>query len=749
MGGLPALFERVGGWLSRHPVVALVAALALVGVAVGGTAGLTSVTGDRAFVGPTPTLTDYEQSFDRGTVAVLVDGDPTEPQTMRAIDRFDRRMTGVSDVETVLSPADQVRREYGSIPDSQARIEQVVDDETTVVRVVMTPDLTQEEQAPVYDEAVAARDWAAFPAGVSVTVTGQPAFDAQTNELIGSSTRQLLGLAAGLMIVALFFLFRGVRLRLLPIVAVLMGVLYTFGAMGYLGLPNNTLTSAVFPILVGLGIDYSVQFHQRYEEELARAPPREALPRAARGIGPPVLVAMLAAAMGFAATWISASELPAFVWFAQTSVVGIMLTYLTATIVLVPTLTVYHRWRGDTETDSTPDRATPATDGDDVGPFGRALGRAARATARRPGTVLIVSGLLLSSGLYASTTLDVVADTEEFVPDDLPALLDLQQFRAQTGGGSDVQYPVLVSGGHHYDPVTLRWMDQFERAATAQPQVVSVDTPADAVRRHNGGLLPASEAGVRRAVERMSDAERQRYFANGHAQIVVVGQPDMSPQQLISFGDNVRTAVEVSRPPPGVDAELTGTSVASARLNYGQIVERNTITLLGGAFVFGLLLLYYYRTPVRAFAPMVPMTFVVGWQGLYMGALDIDVSPIGASLGALTIGIGAEYTVIVMERYYEEKAAGAAPLDAVETAASRVGKAITVSGLTTVFGFSALLLSPFPIVSDFGFLTVGVVFLTLVAALLVMPPTLVTLDAIAADLRRWWDARGAEALTSG
>jgi predicted RND superfamily exporter protein len=123
------------------------------------------------------------------------------------------------------------------------------------------------------------------------------------------------------------------------------------------------------------------------------------------------------------------------------------------------------------------------------------------------------------------------------------------------------------------------------------------------------------------------------------------------------------------------------------------------------------------------------MGFVIGWQNLYMYALGIRVSPLGASLGALSVGIGAEYTIIVMERYYEElDRSGVTPLDAVETAAARVGKAITVSGMTTVFGFSALAASPFPIIADFGFLTVGVIFLTLVAATTTLPPTLVVLD---------------------
>jgi predicted RND superfamily exporter protein len=131
------------------------------------------------------------------------------------------------------------------------------------------------------------------------------------------------------------------------------------------------------------------------------------------------------------------------------------------------------------------------------------------------------------------------------------------------------------------------------------------------------------------------------------------------------------------------------------------------------------------------------MLFVIGWQNIYMLALAIPVSPLGASLGALSVGIGAEYTIIVMERYFEEvEQDGVSRLDAVETAGSRVGKAITVSGLTTVFGFSALTLSPFPILADFGSLTAGVIFLTLVAALATLPPTLIILGRLSDALER-------------
>jgi hydrophobe/amphiphile efflux-3 (HAE3) family protein len=760
-------FAAVGGVVERHPVATLGVAVLLLLAAFGGAAQITSVTGDEAFTADDPTLERFQDTFDRSTVAVLVRGEVTDPRTMRAIDRFDRRLSAREDVATVTSPADRVRAAYGGIPGNEAQIARVVESgDRAFVTVVLDPGLSQEEQRPVYLDAVEAADWADFPAGVDVVVTGQAAFSAQLSTAIQSSTQQQLGLAVGLMVVALFFLFRGVRLRLLPVVAVFVGVIYTFGAIGYAGVPNSTLTSAVFPILIGLGIDYSVQFHQRYEEELARAPPSEALPRALSGIGPAVMVAMIAAALGFGATWISTRDSPAFVWFAQTSIFGVLLTFLAAIIVLVPALTLWARLRGryggsGGEADEGDERGDPgpsvgpatddgpavadggadppspadgATGGEEADPgrFGRALGTGSRALAAHPVAVLALAALLMAGGLQASTQLETLADTEEFIPQDLPALLDLQQFRAETGGGSAVQYDVLVAGEVTH-PETLRWMERFEGVALGTPSVVGVETPADLVRQYNDGRIPETEAGVARALDRAPAVERERLVDDGYGRIVVVSRPDLSTEATLSFIRNVQSALSFSRPPPGADAQMTGSAVVSTPSIIDQIESRNTTTLLGFGFVF-LALLAYYRDPTKAIVPLVPMAFVVGWQGLYMSALDIRVSPLGASLGALTVGIGAEYTVIVMERYYEEVGRdGVTPLDAVETAAARVGKAISVSGMTTVFGFSALAASPFPIIGDFGYLTVGVIALTLVAALATLPPTLIAFDRV----ERW------------
>jgi hypothetical protein len=741
MSGMRDVFGAVGNEVQRHPVATLLVALLLIFVAFGGAAQITSVTGDQAFVGDDPTLETFSETFDRGSIAVLVRGDVSDPATIRAIDRFDRRMEGVDDVATVVSPADRVRAEYGRIPNSQAKIAAVTGSpDYTIVRVVFVTGLTQEEERPIFTRAQTATEWARFPAAVTVTLTGSAAFSAQLSALIQQSTQQLLGLAVGLMVVALFFLFRGVRLRLLPIVAVFVGVIYTFGAIGYAGVPNSTLTSAVFPILIGLGIDYSVQFHERYEEELESHPPKEALPRALSGIGPPVFVAMLAAALGFGATWISTTGTPAFVWFAQTSIFGVLLTFLAGIIVLLPLLTIYARWRGDGATERT-DAPDDPDDSDGVGLLGRFLGQSARFLASHPLLVLTVALVLAGAGFQASSSLGTMADTEEFIPQDLPAYVDLQQFRSVTGGGSSVRYDVLVTGDHLKHPDVLHWMARFEHVAVQAPLIEGVDSPASLVAQYNGGEIPETRAGVERVLQRIPREQRGQYYNDGYAHITVVAPQDMTTAQTLSFITNVREAIEFSNPPPGVEPKLTGSSAISPPGIVEQIESRNVTTALGVLFVFGALFVYY-RDLVKAVAPLVPMGFVLGWQNLYMAALNIPVSPLGAGLGAMSVGIGAEYTIIVMERYYEEKQhGGASRLDAVETAATRVGKAITVSGMTTVFGFSALTLSPFPILGDFGYLTVGVIFLTLVAALATLPPTLVVLDSFGERVSEFRDAR--------
>ena len=151
------------------------------------------------------------------------------------------------------------------------------------------------------------------------------------------------------------------------------------------------------------------------------------------------------------------------------------------------------------------------------------------------------------------------------------------------------------------------------------------------------------------------------------------------------------------------------------------------MTMLGIVLVFAGLLVIY-RDLLKALTPVITMIMVVGWSGGLMYASGLEYTPMTATLGALILGVGSEYAILMMERYFEEKEKGADPEQAMEKASVKIGKAIVTSGATTVFGFSALIASPFSITSNFGLITVIDVFLALLATFVIFPPVIVTLD---------------------
>ena len=67
------------------------------------------------------------------------------------------------------------------------------------------------------------------------------------------------------------------RLRLLPLLVALAAVAITFGAMALVGAPLTMASIAVLPVLLGLGVDYAIQYQARVQETGRRNGPR-ALP---------------------------------------------------------------------------------------------------------------------------------------------------------------------------------------------------------------------------------------------------------------------------------------------------------------------------------------------------------------------------------------------------------------------------------------------------------------------------------------
>src|SRR5262249_6579780 len=95
-------------------------------------------------------------------------------------------------------------------------------------------------------------------------------------------------------------------LGLLPLALALAAAAITFGLFGLLGGSLTMASIAVLPILIGLAVDYMIQFQARFDESLGEGLAGAAAARAAasRG-GPTIAAACVATAAGFIVLLIS------------------------------------------------------------------------------------------------------------------------------------------------------------------------------------------------------------------------------------------------------------------------------------------------------------------------------------------------------------------------------------------------------------------------------------------------------------
>jgi predicted RND superfamily exporter protein len=106
----------------------------------------------------------------------------------------------------------------------------------------------------------------------------------------------LAAVAANLLLVAL--LFGSLRAGLACLAPSAVAVVWTFGVMGWLGVPLGVATSMFCAVTLGIGVDYGIHFFERFRaaERAGAVHPGRAASAAA---GPSILIDTLAIAMGF------------------------------------------------------------------------------------------------------------------------------------------------------------------------------------------------------------------------------------------------------------------------------------------------------------------------------------------------------------------------------------------------------------------------------------------------------------------
>ncbi|MGP8322064.1 MAG: hydrophobe/amphiphile efflux-3 (HAE3) family transporter [Methanosarcinaceae archaeon] len=739
-------------------------AILLIAVAGQGAQYIEMESGTETFVEKTSKLyQDYDHLYLRifftQSIVVIIEGeDVKSAEVLDAVDRLEQQSKHTKNVVSTSSVVSAIKNfNYQAtgryeIPDSREEIDALVsshssdfemilpDDTHTIVYIEMAGDATDPQMKEVLRETEIAALISKFPPDYNVIVTGDPAFSMAMDHEMQTSMAPLLLISIVLMFIVLNYVFLHVRWKLMPLPIVLLGIVYTFGAMGYLKIPLSMVSMSAFPILIGLGIDYAIQFHNRIEEELEREHDEaKAVIQTIKHTGPAVLTAMIITGLGFFSLF--TSSVPMIQDFAKLLLIGIIMCFLASLFVGVALIygldmfgrkNVFARFKSKNITSSeSPKIQTPAKNASkQPDKLERLLEKTSELTIKHPFIIIAIAMILCISGLYVDSFVPIQTDVKTFVPQDMPALIDLRHL-GDIIGGTD-QLNLIIKTDDVTDPNVLRWMDEFSTHEVAgRGHIYSASSIVPIIKSMNGGTIPDNSEDIARLYDQIPEM-RKKQFIHGNNMLLMnleIGNAvaDIGLTGVEELVEIVHKDLAWMPPPPGVFVTITGNSVVFTEVITSLTSGRVAMTFLGLALVFGGLLVIY-RDWVKASTPVVTMFMVIGWAGGIMYYSGLEYTPMTATLGALILGVGSEYAILMMERYYEEKEKGLAPVAAMREASAKIGKAIIPSGLTTMFGFSALIASPFSMTSNFGLVTVMDVALALLATFIVFPPLMVLLD---------------------
>ncbi|RJS69926.1 hypothetical protein CW714_07970, partial [Methanophagales archaeon] len=215
----------------------------------------------------------------------------------------------------------------------------------------------------------------------------------------------------------------------------------------------------------------------------------------------------------------------------------------------------------------------------------------------------------------------------------------------------------------------------------------------------------------------------------------------LSEEKVKEATDMIQNDVDAITKPAGVDYKITG--MAPLIIELLRLMREDMVftTLVAAAIIFGLLALLE-RSFTKGFLVFLPLVFGITWTFGTMGFLGIPISISTVMIGAVIIGLGVEYGIFMVSRYYEERNHGSTTREALRIAVTNIGASTFGSAATTTAAFFALTLSVMPMIQHLGqTLAMGIVFCW-IAAVLVNPCFVVFEERIEArklaeGLRKW------------
>lgn len=578
---------------------------------------------------------------------------------------------------------------------------------------------------------------------IFIQVTGDSVISVEMNEVTTESNTIIMPLIFVVILLVLFFSFRKFSYIILPLVALLVSIVWLFGTMVLLGISFTVMSVALFPLLMGLGVDYSVHLSHNYRLEISKGrTPGEAIRISVFEIGTAMFLAMLTTVIAFL-SFLSATLAP-LRDLGLLLALGIVYTFITAI-----TLQASIRYLLDRKKKKF-DRTKKQTF--KLNMIMEKMAKKILGHQKKIIGILLVITLIAGVG---ATQIETGFNWESFVPEGKPSIVVYHKLEDNFPFIGQDQEFILIEGNVATVDVLNGLMKTHENLkddthiginADGSPKAESIYLIIKQAVNNNASLIedfninektkiPKTNQDVKRMYDFLYESLEygiQTQFLinkteNGnydtailrvYINIVSATTEDIDLQEdLKVLNEDLNEDLEDYG---NVDVIVTGPLLITYKIT-SSLTESQIFSTLAAFVLATIALIIAYRRLTLGFIVIIPVLISIVWILGTMYFIGYSLNILTITVTSLTIGIGIDYAIHATERFKLVADKTGDIKAALTETIGKTGGALLIAALTTTFGFGMLIFVPIPPEQQFGVIMVMTIAYSFITSVLLLP----------------------------
>ena len=616
------------------------------------------------------------------------------------------------------------------------------------------------------------------PDGYSLTALAAKNYHLEQDAKEG--IRTTLPISLTLLLLVLMITLRNLIDFVASVVGLAVTMIISFGAFCLLGLRFSQMTFFAPIVIMVLAIDYAIHLLLRCREYRRKGlEVSQAMSQGIKFTGVSVLFSALTTMFGFGSN--ALSKIPAVASFGLFLALGIGVSFLVMTF-FVPSLRLFcsylaallagKRSRGQSSSISIANKSGLEADNREPPSHGWVKFVLYPLFLGIMGVALVLSG----KGLLLARHIKRDMSAEQIYAKNSPVLQTLRTLNEKFPGIGLHRAYVLIEA-EICEPEVLAAVDKSIANMADDEHVAKIGEAAKVrsiipylkeivkpdkkrrprgrrvrikVRDANGDRLPDTKEGLAKVLDEL--------YTNGIDKLVSAG----SVKSLLSRNGANRAydmmlLIVDTRGTQGSGAgqlltELRNSleplrAIDGVRVSYaGFVFERHamitemTSGMIKSTFVSILLctviVILLFRSLRLGLIAAIPIILIAGWILGIMYVLGFTLNVITATVTAMSVGVGIDYSIHLVERYRQERETGKAIGKAMSKCIRTTGPSLLGAGITTFSGFFVMSYSQINMIRSFGILASLVIVLALVGSLIALPVMLMSSEKAAEWLKR-------------